>query len=287
MNEDRRVIRVRLEYDGTDFAGWQIQPGQRTVQGEVERALAGLTGETTRVQGAGRTDAGVHAWDQVASFETESAIAAEKFAPALNSRLPRDVCALRSEEAPRGFHARCSAVGKIYDYRLTTSRVRRPLLERYTWVLRKTLDTERMREAAAALVGRRDFVALAASRRKPGSTVRTVREVRVIDESELGPGPQWIGECEETVLRIRCVADGFLYKMVRNIVGALVQVGTGALTRETLEEAVASGRRELLPPTAPPNGLALARVLYPEDTESPGERARREERRDANGQREA
>jgi tRNA pseudouridine38-40 synthase len=279
-----RVIRVHLEYDGTNFAGWQVQPRVRTVQFEVEEALHRLTGERIRIHAAGRTDAGVHARNQVISFETTSGIPGERFAFGLNRHLPQDVCARESAEAPEGFHARYSAIGKVYDYYIVGSPTRRALVGRYAWVLWPTPDVERMRASAPRLVGEKDFAAFAASGRKPGSTVRCVDEVSLHTGSEAAPRPEWAGE--EPWIRIRAVANGFLYKMVRNFVGALVQIGRGRLGPEDLDEALRSGRRELLPPSAPPEGLVLTDVLYPDEL-SAGLKARRDERCDANSEREA
>lgn len=281
-----RVIRVRLEYDGTDFSGWQVQPGVRTVQAEVEEALWRLTGERIRIVAAGRTDAGVHARSQVISFATESSIPGERFTAGLNRHLPADVCARESADAPEGFHARYSACGKVYDYHVAVSRTRRPLLERYCWVLWPRPDVARMRDAASLLEGEHDFEAFAASGRKPGSTTRQVHEVSVHEGGGSSVRPEWAALADDAWIRVRCAADGFLYKMVRNIVGALVQIGRGRIGPETLAEALRTGRRDLLPPTAPPGGLVLTDVLYPAE-EPAGCEARREERCDANSQREA
>ncbi len=260
-----RVICVRLEYDGTEFSGWQVQPGVRTVQAEVEEALRKLTGEALRIHAAGRTDAGVHARNQVVSFTTASGIPGERFAAGLNRHLPRDVCARESAEAPEGFHARYSAIGKVYDYHVVASPTRRPLLERCSWVVWPEPNVDRMRGAAELLVGERDFAAFAASGRKPGETIRRVEEVSVARGPLAAVRPEWAETPAEVWIRIRCVANGFLYKMVRNIVGALIHIGRGRIGPDVLVEALRTGRRDLLPPTAPPNGLVLTDVRYPAD----------------------
>lgn len=247
-----RVIRVVLEYDGTGFAGWQIQPDMRTVQKEVEEALERLTGSGCRVHAAGRTDAGVHALGQVVSFTTESRLEVDRFVPGLNRFLPADIVAKKADEAPPGFHARYSAVSKTYEYRCVVCRGRRPLAGRTAWEVWPPPDVAAMSLAARELLGTHDFAAFAASGRMPGPTVRTMRRA-LVEEIETGGDPG---------LSLTFTADGFLYKMVRNIVGTLIEVGQGKRTVEAVRDALLLGRRELSGPTAPAKGLTLIGVDY-------------------------
>lgn len=257
-----RVIRVELEYDGTEFAGWQVQPGLRTVQGEVERALHLLTHEETRVHAAGRTDAGVHALGQVVSFPTRSGIPGERFAPGLSRFLAADAVAKRSSEEPQGFHARYSAVGKTYRYVALLCRGRRPVTGRHVWEVWPPPDPGPMREAAEAAAGEHDFEPFAASGRMPGSTVRRLTEASVteVGAGEDGPlGP--VGGERAAVFVFR--GNGFLYKMVRNLVGTLVEIGQGKRSRDAVSEALRSGDRRHVGQTAPAKGLTLVGVEYP------------------------
>jgi tRNA pseudouridine38-40 synthase len=245
------VIKLTLEYDGRNFHGWQHQPHLRTVQGELESALAAVTGGVVRVTAAGRTDAGVHALGQVASVTTRALLPPHAWARALNNRLPPDLAVLRAEAAPRGFDARRSATGKTYDYRIWRRPVR-PALEAgraYHWP--HPLDLRVMRAAARRLIGRRSFAGFqnADPRRSADrSTICRLRACRIIEQ------PPW--------LIIRLEADRFLYKMARTIVGTLVEIGRGRWPPARIDEIVASGDRRLAGPPAPAAGLYLVRVDY-------------------------
>ena len=246
-----RTYRATLQYDGTDFSGWQVQPGRRTVQGVVEEALAGLVGGRVPVLAAGRTDAGVHAEGQVISFRAGTSIPPEGLAAALNARLPEDVSVLDLAEAPEGFHATCHAKGKVYRYEILTGRAPRPLLRRTTLRVPGRLDLRRMREAARLLVGRRDFRSFRTNPGLPadrGSTVRTIRRLEVRRRGE------------RVVVEVE--GDGFLYNMVRSIVGTLVQVGRGTWPPGRVGEALRARDRRAAGPTAPPRGLTLVSVEY-------------------------
>ena len=254
-------IRLVLEYDGSQFCGWQVQPGQRSVQGVLESALRQVTGEDVKLHGSGRTDAGVHALGQVASFVTSSAMPPGKFKPALNRFLPSDVRVLDSAIVPEGFHARFSAVGKTYDYRIIQSDVTPPLLRNRVWAIRQKLDLEAIAEALDALVGTHDFRAFCASGSSVENTVRTVTRAA-----------QGV-EAESKIIRLSLSADGFLYNMVRIIAATAVRIGSGKLPPGIFAEAIDTGRRGLLPYTAPPQGLYLVAVKYacdepPEQTSS-------------------
>lgn len=261
-----RHFRVELEYDGTGFSGWQVQPGARTVQGDVEQALRLLTHEEVRVHAAGRTDAGVHALGQVISFSSRTRIDARQVALGLNRYLPADVRARRSDKVPAEFHARFSAQGKTYGYTALIERGNRPLLSRFAASYGPDVDVERMREAAALMVGEHEFAAFAASGGHAGLTVRTVYSfsVDVIEGAGL-PGPLgWPGVWGDNTTGVRFVVtgSGFLYKMVRNMVGTLMEVGQGKIGIDSVVQALATGDRQFCGTTAPAQGLVLVGVDY-------------------------
>jgi tRNA pseudouridine38-40 synthase len=261
-----RRFRVELEYDGTDFSGWQVQPGVRTVQGEVERALGLLSHQEIRVHAAGRTDAGVHALGQVISLEMACSIGGDQLALGLNRYLPPDVRAVRSEEVAEEFHARYSAEAKRYGYTAVIHRGARPLLSRFAGAYWPGPDVDKMKLAAQAFVGEHEFAAFAASGRQPGPTRRRVTEVRVWEaESMELPGPlTWggSGEDEPRAVKFVVAGEGFLYKMVRNMVGTLMEVGLGKRDVESISKALATGDREDCGKTAPACGLVLVGVDY-------------------------
>ena len=250
-----RTFRAVLAYDGTGFAGWQRQPGRRTVQAAVEEALARLMGHPVRVVAAGRTDAGVHARGQVIHWHTSRSFPPERLVPALRGLLPPDVVAVAAGEAPPGFHARYSALRKTYVYHLWRAPVADPLHRHWRWHLPVPLDLEAMAEAARRLEGRHDFAAFKAA----GSPVRDTRRTlfRCALE-ERGP-----------LLRFVLEADGFLMHMARGIVGTLVEIGRGRWPVQRVDEILATGDRRLAGPTAPAQGLILWRVQY-RDWDPPG-----------------
>jgi tRNA pseudouridine38-40 synthase len=245
-----RTLRLTLAYDGTDFAGWQVQPESPTVQGLVREACARILGAPVKLTGASRTDAGVHALRQVASFTTESSLDPAKLSRGLNALLPAAVRVLDAREAAAGFDARRSALGKRYLYLIDRGTVADPLLRRVAWHPRFPLDGDAMRKALASLRGKHDFSAFCASpgrRRTPTCAVRSARLVSRGDR-----------------LAILLSADSFLHHMVRNIVGSLVEVGRGARPSSWMSELLAGRDRTRSGPTAPPQGLMLLRVLYGE-----------------------
>ena len=244
----KRNILLVVEYDGTEFSGWQRQVEERTVQGELERALREVAGEELTVAGAGRTDAGVHAWGQVAVFLTKCQMPPEAFAPALNSILPADVSVVESREVPREFHPRKDAEGKIYLYRVLNRLVRPAVERRRVWHVHVPLDVELMREGARHLVGFHDFTSFATGRRGKNN----YRELWRLDVSGRAEGEI------EFVLE----GSGFLYQMVRTIVGSLVEVGRGKEKPGWTKEALDARDRTAAGPTAPPWGLYLVRVNY-------------------------
>jgi tRNA pseudouridine38-40 synthase len=238
--------RLTLAYDGTAYGGWQRQPQVMTVQQRLEEALAKIVGTAARVHGSGRTDAGVHARGQVASVRVRTPLTPAALQRALNANLPADIRVMRLARAAADFHARFSARWKEYRYRIDTGAVADPFARAYAWHRPGRLDVAAMRRAARELVGRRDFSALAAkSEREP------VRRVRTVAIRQRG---RW--------LEIVVVADGFLYKMARGLVGALVKVGEGRLSVAQLRAIVAGRRRPAIIETAPARGLCLWRVWY-------------------------
>jgi tRNA pseudouridine38-40 synthase len=245
-------FRITLAYDGTDYHGWQLQAGgavARTVQGVLEAALARLSGGSpVRASGAGRTDAGVHALGQVASFDLPRSIAPESLARALNALLPADVRVLDAAPAPEGFHARRSAVSKLYRYVLDSGPVQLPTRRRLAGHVPWRLDQAAVAAAAALYLGRRDFASVRSAGGSAKTTVRTVtRSVAVFEGS---------------TLTYEVAADGFLRKMVRSLVGGLVAVGRGAMTVEALAGALEARDRRGWPPPVDARGLSLVAVDY-------------------------
>jgi tRNA pseudouridine38-40 synthase len=244
-----RVFRLTLEYDGTDFAGFQIQgKGERTVQGVLEATIARLSGEPCRVHGAGRTDAGVHASGQIAHFASRWAIPPDKLAIALNVALPRDLVVKEAGEAEAGFHARYSATGRVYRYTILNREAPSALLGRYALHVRDPLDLTAMRAAAAELTGTHDFGAFGQPDAPGKSTVRFVRNVEV---------RPW----KDSVL-ITVSGNAFLRQMVRAFVGTLLMAGKGRLTADAVHGIRESRDRANCPKIAPPHGLCLVRVEY-------------------------
>ncbi|HEX8707514.1 MAG TPA: tRNA pseudouridine(38-40) synthase TruA [Pyrinomonadaceae bacterium] len=247
-------FRLTLQYDGTDFHGWQIQAGQRTVQGEVARVLALLEGREVAVHGSGRTDAGVHAEGQVASFHLEREWTPERLRGAINGNLARDVRVVEAAAVPADFHARYSARGKSYVYRVFNAPVMSPFWARYALHEGRALDAERMRSAARLFVGEHDWTAFSSAQSDAQTHVRTITRLEIADSiDERGRG---------RLLEIHAAADGFLRYMVRSIAGTLLAAGRGELDPETIERAVRLGNRSDAGPTAPAHGLTLREVYY-------------------------
>lgn len=243
-----RKIHLTIEYDGTDYAGWQRQNNAMTVQEQLERAVKKLTGETLCVHGASRTDAGVHALGQSAHFETESRIPDEKFSFALNTLLPPDIRVVHSEEANADFHARFSGKGKRYRYLFYASPHAGALNRRTHAHVIYPLDAEKMHSEAQSLVGTHDFGAFAASGSVVKDTVRTIYRADVTRNDQ------------EICLTVE--GNGFLYNMVRIIAGTLIGVGSGKLEMGAFSRAIESGSRLDLGITAPAHGLTLMEVFY-------------------------
>lgn len=244
----RRKVLLVVQYDGTDYFGFQRQPALPTIQSELEDALSRLLGEDTTITGAGRTDAGVHALGQTVTFETHSPIPIERIVSALNALLPNEVSAVEAMAVPDDFHPRYDAIWKLYGYRILNRRLPSPFIGRYAWHLAQDLDIGLMREAAGVLLGEHDFVAFSSSGSSVENTVRKLRRLDVEAHAEL--------------VEIRVEANGFLYMMVRRIVGTLTDVGRGLLSLEDVDEILRSLDRTRVRTMAPPQGLSLIKVTY-------------------------
>ncbi|WP_373044038.1 tRNA pseudouridine(38-40) synthase TruA [Vulgatibacter sp.] len=243
-----RTVKLTVEYDGTDFVGWQVQPNGRSVQQVIEQALETMLKERTPVVGAGRTDAGVHAAAQVCSLRTERTVPLKAFVMGLNSLLPPDVAVRAAEEMPEGFHARHSAGGKRYVYRISNRPTRSPLLRRTHWEVYRPLDVGAMREAARHFLGEHDFAAFRAADCPAKTTRRVMRRFDV--------------EERDGSIAITVEATAFLKQMVRNLVGTLVEVGMGKRAPDSIRLLLLEGDRTKAGPTAPPQGLTMDEVFY-------------------------
>ncbi len=241
-----RRYKLTIAYDGTRYGGWQVQPNATTVQQLIEEALARIAGKSVRVHGSGRTDAGVHARAQVAHCSLSTVHRPPILLRALNANLPDDIRISRVQEVDTKFHARFSAKGKEYRYQIDCGAVADPFLRAYAWHHARPLNVAAMRRGVRLLKGRHDFSALSA--KSDRSPVRTITRLTVTRRGHR--------------LTIAVAADGFLYKMVRSIVGALVKVGEGSLTVEHLRALLAGKNRTAVIETAPAKGLVLGSVFY-------------------------
>jgi len=248
-----RNLKLTLSYDGSDFAGWQVQPQATTIQGTLASVIGRLTGENVLPQGSGRTDAGVHALAQVATFATESGIPTENFQKAMNDLLPASVRVLAVEEVAAEFHARKSAKGKTYRYRMYRGAVCPPFLARYVWHFPYPLDEAAMGRAAKQVEGEHDFTSFAAVDPEDGVEERR-SNVRTIFTST------WDRCGDEFIYSVR--GSGFLHHMVRNLVGTFVLVGKGTLAVEDIGSILKARKRSEAGATAPASGLFLVNVEY-------------------------
>ena len=237
-----------VAYDGTDYHGWQLQPGVPTIEGELNKALTALLGEEIQVIGASRTDSGVHALCNAAVFDTDTKIPAQKIAYALNQRLPEDIRIQKSKETEPDFHPRHCASRKTYEYRILNREFPLPTKRRYAHFTYVPLDEEKMRQAAGYLKGEHDFMSFCASAAVVETTVRTLYELEVIRDGE------------EIILRV--CGSGFLYNMVRIIAGTLMEVGRGNIEPEKMQEILQAKDRSAAGPTAPACGLTLVRYEW-------------------------
>ncbi len=241
-------IRLIVAYDGTGYHGWQIQNNALSVEEVLTKALEELLQENIELAGASRTDAGVHAMGNVAVFDTNTRIPAEKIAIAVNQRLPEDIRVMRSEEVPKEFHPRFAVSQKTYEYSITNAAIQFPTKRLYSYFVYIPLDVERMREAAQYFVGEHDFAGFCSAGSQVKTTVRTIYDLQVLQDGE--------------DIRIRITGNGFLYNMVRIIAGTLVEVGMGRRDVSTVRHAIDEANRKLAGPTAPAHGLKLVEICY-------------------------
>ena len=259
LHTPQRQLRLDVAYDGTAYAGWQVQPDEPTVQAAVETALAKLLKRPVRVLGASRTDAGVHALQQVCCFRADDGPPAEKFRLALAPFLPGDVSVARSLEVPDGFHPLRSVRRKTYRYRFHVAAVGHPLLGRFAWRVPGPVDAAAMDAAARLIEGRHDFACFESTGSPRGDTVRTVFESRVCEEPPPMPMPA-AADGGGRWLTYEVTGDGFLYNMVRTIAGTLIDVGRGRLAAGDVPAIIESRDRTRASATAPARGLTLAAV---------------------------
>jgi tRNA pseudouridine38-40 synthase len=249
-----RNLKLILAYDGSEFAGWQVQPDAVSVQGTLAAAIGRITGEKVLPQGSGRTDAGVHALAQVATFATESSVPAANFVKALNDILPASVRVLEAQEAAPDFHARKSARGKTYRYRIYRAAIYPPFLARYLWHYPFPLDELAMVRAAGLVEGEHDFTSFAAVDPERGREGKPMSNLREIFSSS------WERQGDEFVYTVR--GSGFLHHMVRNLVGTFILVGKGTLRAEDVTRILQARNRSAAGATAPASGLYLVNVEY-------------------------
>lgn len=254
--DGRRRILLVTAYDGTNYCGWQVQKNGETIEGVLNRELSRLFGAEIAVIGASRTDSGVHALGNVAVFDTEARMPADKVAYALNSRLPGDIRIQRSLEVPPDFHPRKTACVKTYEYRILNREFELPSERLNSYFFRRELDVERMKAACPYFLGEHDFKSFCSIHTQAETTVRTIYSLEVLEEELPDLGGRRI--------RIRVIGNGFLYNMVRILAGTLIQVGLGAYAPEDMEPMLMACDRQAAGPTAPAQGLTLIGMKYPE-----------------------
>jgi tRNA pseudouridine38-40 synthase len=244
-----RNIKLLIEYDGTNYQGWQVQPKGPTIQGILEEKIGLLTGQPVQLFGSGRTDSGVHALGQVAHFKTQSQMDIHTIQRALNSLLPHDIVIQKAEEVDEGFHARKHSKSKIYEYRILNRNLRSAFHRGYVWHIPQKLNLTEMKKATQSLIGEHDFSAF----RTVGSPTRTT--VRRVIRAEWKRG-------RDGLIRFEIEANGFLKQMVRSIIGTLVEIGKGRMEASEIREILNSRDRKEAGPTAPAQGLFLKEVKY-------------------------
>lgn len=243
-----RNIAIIISYDGTAYCGWQVQPNGVTVAEKINEAIYRVTGKRTKLHGSGRTDSGVHAYAQVANFFTEFSAPCEKIVYALNAYLPKDIRVIRAYDVDDEFNARFSAVGKTYVYNLYCDKVFSPFYVNRAYWVKYDLDIEKMQRACEVLKGEHDFNAFMASGSYVKDTVRNLYELSV--------------EQNGNIISVKASANGFLYNMVRILVGTLIYAGCGKLTQQDVADILYGLKREKGAPTVPPDGLYLKQVYY-------------------------
>lgn len=239
-------ICLTVAYDGTNYHGWQIQKNAVTIEGILTQALRELLHEEVELAGASRTDAGVHALGNVAVFDTQTRIPADKLAVALNQRLPEDIRIMRSEQVPDSFHPRYAVKRKTYEYSITNAGIQLPTKRLYSYFVYIPLDVERMQMVAPFFIGEHDFAGFCSAGSQIATTVRRIDDIKIIQNGE--------------DIKIQITGNGFLYNMVRIIAGTLVEVGKGRLAPERVRQAIDRADRSLAGPTAPANGLTLLEI---------------------------
>ena len=241
-------VKLTIAYDGTNYCGWQIQPNGITIEEVINKALSKLTGENVVVIGASRTDSGVHAMGNVAVFDTETTIPADRIAMAVNRILPEDIVVVKSEEVVSDFHPRYCNCEKTYEYHIVNTRIPIPTKRLTNYFASYELDIDKMREGAAYLVGEHDFASFCNIKTDVDSTVRTVKELEILKNGD--------------EITIRISGNGFLYNMVRIIVGTLIRVGRGFYQPEQVKEILEAKNRKAAGVTAPPHALMLMEIRY-------------------------
>ena len=244
-----RNIRLLVQYEGTRYQGWQRQESsENTIQGRLEKLLSQMCGEKIELQGSGRTDAGVHAMGQVANFHTESTLSTEEMLEYINTYLPQDIAVIQVTEAAERFHSRLNAAGKCYQYRVWNSAVPDVFLRRYALEYSQMLDIEAMKQAASLLLGEHDFKSFTSTKKGKKSTVRRIDDIDIVREGNL--------------LTFTFTGNGFLYHMVRILMGTLLEVGEGKRSAGSIPELIACKNREQAGPLVPAKGLTLKEVFY-------------------------
>ncbi|HEX6124449.1 MAG TPA: tRNA pseudouridine(38-40) synthase TruA [Pyrinomonadaceae bacterium] len=246
--------KLLIQYDGTDFHGWQVQENDRTIQGELERVLGMLEDAKVNVIGSGRTDAGVHAEGQVANVMMKRPFTPDKLRSAINGNLWRDIRVLKAEKATDEFHARFSARRKTYVYRIVNAPVMSPFWRRFAHHEHKPLDITRMLNAGRLLLGEHDWTAFSSAHADGESRLRTVLDFTIVS--------RWDSRAVANILEFQISANGFLRYMVRSIIGTLIEVGRGEKDSDTIQTAIVTGDRSLAGKTAPAHGLTLLKVEY-------------------------
>ncbi len=243
-------VMLTIAYDGTNYVGWQIQHNGLAIQQVLDEALSDFFKQTIHCQGASRTDAGVHSLGNVAAFDVDTRMPAEKIAYGINQSLPRDIVVVDSREVPADFHPRYGAKEKTYVYRIQNSDFPDPTRRLYTYHYRHALDEDKMRAAAGYLIGEHDFTSFSSIHAQTKSFVRTIYDLRI--------------ERSFDEIQIEITGNGFLYNMVRIIAGTLIQIGSGLMEVEDMHRILLAGDREQAGPTAPAQGLTLVQIIYDE-----------------------
>ena len=243
-----RNIKLIIEYDGTNYVGWQKQINGIGIQEKIEEAIFKITGEKVHLIGSGRTDSGVHARGQVANFYTKSKISGDRFKYAINTKLPFDIVIVESEEVDKDFHSRCDAKAKEYSYLIYNSTTRSPLYRNYSYHVFYVLDDNKMRQGANYLLGTHDFLAFTGSKNNLEDTCRTINSINLKRKGDF--------------IKLNIRGNGFLYNMVRIIAGTLVDIGRGRIQPEDIPNIIKSKDRKCAGPTAAAQGLYLEKVYY-------------------------